>query len=121
MREDVTGEKIRIKAMCCMVIRFVLFQSVNATCDNINCGNKLCVADSSGRPRCVTCSCNMTDPRKAERGCSENLQPMTLCGTDGKTYKDYSSLRKEMCKIKTFIDVDHLGACKGNRLNTVWI
>lgn len=89
---------------------------VNATCDNINCGNKLCVEDSSGRPRCVTCSCNMTDPRKAERGCSENLQPMTLCGTDGKTYKDYSSLRKEMCKIKTFIDVDHLGACKGDKV-----
>ena len=46
---------------------------------------------------------------------------MTLCGTDGKTYQDYSSLRKEMCKIKTFIDVDHLGACKGNRHNTVSI
>jgi len=24
-----------------------------------------------------------------------------------------------MCKIKTFIDVEHLGPCKGNRHNTV--
>ena len=81
----------------------------------------MCVADASGRPRCVTCSCNVSDPRKANRVCSENLQPMTLCGTDGKTYQHYGSLRKEMCKIKKFIDVDHLGACKGNRHNTLSI
>lgn len=46
---------------------------------------------------------------------------MILCGIDGKIYKDYSSLCKEMCKIKIFIDVDYFGVCKGNRFNIVWI
>ena len=95
-----------------------LFQPANASCDNINCGNKLCVEDASGRPRCVTCSCVESDSNEPDLGCSEHFNPMTLCGSDGKSYIDYSSLRKKICTTKTFIKVDHLGPCAGNRHNS---
>lgn len=44
-----------------------------------------------------------------------------MCGSDGKTYRNYSSLRKKMCTTKAFINVDHLGPCAGNRHNSVLV
>ncbi|XP_078367969.1 follistatin-A-like isoform X3 [Oculina patagonica] len=90
--------------------------AANASCDNINCGNKLCVEDASGRPRCVTCSCVGSDSSDGAHGCPEQFHPMIMCGSDGKTYMNYSSLRKKMCTTKAFIDVDHLGPCADDPL-----
>ncbi|KAJ7388800.1 hypothetical protein OS493_035584 [Desmophyllum pertusum] len=82
----------------------------NASCDNINCGEKLCVESASGGPRCVTCKCEESYSSK----CPRTPNPTTICGTNNKTYKDYCSLREEVCKVKAFIDVEHIGSCIGS-------
>jgi len=94
----------------------------NATCDDINCegqkpcdedninctveDKKACVLDNSGKPRCVTCSCE-----ESQMGNSISTE---LCGSDNQTYKDYCSLRKQVCATKSFIDVQHRGPCQGS-------
>lgn len=83
----------------------------SATCDSINCGNKLCVLDHQGRPRCVTCKCQESKP--IECAGSGTSMPTIICGSNGVTYQNFCKLREDMCSQKIFIDIKHLGNCKG--------
>ena len=70
---------------------------------------------ASGGPRCVTCKCEESYSIK----CPRTPNPTTICGTNNKTYKDYCSLREEVCKVKAFIDVEHIGSCIGKLTHPV--
>lgn len=84
---------------------------VGATCDKINCGNKLCVQDHQGQPRCVTCKCQETKP--IECAGSGTSMPTVICGSNGVTYQNFCKLREDMCSQKIFIDIKYQGYCKG--------
>lgn len=91
----------------------------NATCDNIRCDKEACKKDKFGKMRCVTKRCVLGDagrPRCVTCSCGASYlgtsDTTILCGTDNRTYGNYCSLRTQMCKGGSFIDVKHLGRCK---------
>ncbi|XP_023124923.1 follistatin-A isoform X1 [Amphiprion ocellaris] len=72
------------------------------TCDNVDCGpGKRCKMNRRSKPRCVCAP-----------DCSNITWKGSVCGSDGKTYKDECALLKAKCKGHPDLDVQYQGKCK---------
>ncbi|XP_071054404.1 follistatin isoform X2 [Onthophagus taurus] len=77
-------------------------------CEGVLCGtDKTCVM-RKGRPRCV-CAPKCKDNSKKKQGKG------TVCGTDGRTYKNVCRLRKRACRKRaTDLTVAYYGICQNS-------
>ncbi|KAE8636359.1 hypothetical protein XENTR_v10002953 [Xenopus tropicalis] len=72
------------------------------TCENVDCGpGKKCKMNKKNKPRCVCAP-----------DCSNITWKGSVCGIDGKTYKDECALLKAKCKGVPELDVQYQGKCK---------
>ncbi|CAM9408644.1 follistatin-A-like isoform X1 [Lampetra fluviatilis] len=73
------------------------------TCDNVDCGpGKQCRMSRRNKPRCVCAP-----------DCS-NASRSSVCGTDGKTYRDGCALLKARCKGQANLEMQYHGPCQKN-------
>ena len=75
------------------------------TCQNIQCHDgKVCLTDpATNSPRCSSCT-NVP--------CNSSIDHQ-VCGTDGKTYKNWCVMHQQACTTRKVIDLYHSGRCKG--------
>ncbi|XP_050293514.1 follistatin isoform X2 [Anthonomus grandis grandis] len=81
-------------------------QSCRDSCTNVECEtDKSCVL-RKGIPKCV-CSSICKDGKKKPKG--------PLCGTDGRTYRNWCRMRKKSCKQKLRnLSVAYYGVCQSS-------
>lgn len=81
---------------------------IRQQCTLLNCPkNKLCVFNNETRQ--ARCECPVHCTNKEEY---ESLG--SVCGTDGKTYKDYCHLQRHSCRENSNITVGFYGVCPGD-------
>ncbi|KAG1677522.1 Follistatin [Nymphon striatum] len=104
------SDRLRKRILCSAVCLVGADDEIpsRSTCKSVVCAKGRKCGIRKGKPKCV-CA-----PK-----CSKKKHKQPLCGSDGRTYRNYCSLMKRECRKNTKISIEYNGRCKKSCTETI--